>query len=65
MDGYVSSLQERVHVNLAQNELTELAILWELVNGPNKRRFYDLYGQISSLIIVEVDEPLIRAAIQF
>ena len=31
----------------------------------NKRKFYDLYGQIVSLITVKVDEPLIRAAIQF
>ena len=45
--------------------MTELAGLWELVNRPNKRKFYDLYGQIASFIIVEVDKPLIRAAIQF
>ena len=65
MDGYVSSLPEEVHVDLAQNKLTELAGLWELVNGPNKKKFYDLYGQIASLITVNVDEPLIRVAIQF
>ena len=65
IDGYVSSLLEEVHVDLSQNKLTELAGLWELVSGPNKRKFYDLYGQIASLITVEVDEPLIRAAIQF
>ena len=65
MDGYVSSLPEEVHVNLEQNKLAELASLWELVNGPNKRRFYELYGQIASLITVKVDKPLIRAAIQF
>ena len=63
-DGYVSLLSEEVHVDLSQNKLTELASLWELVNGPNKRKFYDLYGQIASLIYVEVDEPLIRAVIQ-
>ena len=44
MDGYVSSLPEEVHVNLEQNKLTELANLWELVSGSNKRRFYELYG---------------------
>ena len=65
IDGYVSSLSEEVHVDLSQNKLTELAGLWELVSGPNKRKFYDLYGQIASLITVEVDEPLIKAAIQF
>ena len=65
MDGYVSSLPEEVHVDLEQNKLTELAGLWELVSGSNKRKFYDLYGQIASLITVKVDEPLIRAAIQF
>ena len=65
MDGYVSSLPEEVHMDLEQNKLTELAGLWELVSGPNKKKFYDLYGQIASLITVKVDEPLIRAAIQF
>ena len=65
IDGYVSSLPEKVHVDLLQNKLTELVGLWELVSGPNKRKFYDLYEQITSLINVEVDEPLIRSAIQF
>ena len=52
-------------MDLAQNKLIELAGLWELVSGPNKRKFYDLYGQIASLITVEIDEPLIKAAIEF
>ena len=65
MDGYVSSLPKEVHVDLAQNKLIKLTGLWELVSGPNKRKFYDLYGQITSLITIEVDEPLIRATIQF
>ena len=65
IDGYVSSLPEGIHVDLSQNKLTELASLWELVSGPNKRKFYDLYGQIASLITIKVDELLIRAAIQF
>ena len=58
-------MPEGIHVDLSQNKLIELAGLWELVSGPNKRKFYDLYGQIAFLITVEVDEPLIRAAIQF
>ena len=65
IDGYVSSLPEEIHIDLAQNKLTKLVGLWELVSGPNKRKFYDLYGQIVSLINVKVDEPLIRAVIQF
>ena len=36
VDGYVLSLPEEVHVDLAQNKLTELAGRWELVSGPNK-----------------------------
>ena len=44
VDDYVLSLLEEVHLDLAQNKLMELASLWELVSGPNKRRFYDLYG---------------------
>ena len=65
VDDYVLSLLEEVHLDLVQNKLMELASLWELVSRPNKRRFYDLYGQIASLITVEVDDSLIRAAIQF
>ena len=42
IDGYVFSLSEEVYVDLSQNKLTELAGLWELVSGPNKRNFYDL-----------------------
>ena len=56
---------EKVHIDLAQNRLIELAGLWELVSGPNMRRFYNQYGQIVSLMTVEVDEPLVRAVIQF
>ena len=52
VDDYMSLLLEEVHIDLAQNKLTELAGLWELVSGPNKRRFYDQYGQIAFLIIV-------------
>ena len=44
---------------------TELAGMWELVSGPNRRRFYDQYGQIASLVTMELEEPLIRAVIQF
>ena len=65
VDGYVSLLPDEVHIDLTQNKLIELAGLWELVSGPNKMKFYDQYGHISSLITVEVEEPLVRAAIQF
>ena len=65
VDGYMSSLPEKVHIDLAHNRLIELAGLWELVSGPNKRRFYDQYGWIAFLVTVEVDEPLVRAIIQF
>ena len=41
VDGYESSLPEEVHIDLAQNKLTELVSVWKLVSGPNKRRFYD------------------------
>ena len=64
-DGYVSSLPEEVHVELKQNDLTEFEKLWERISGPNKKKFYDQYGQIALLIAVKVDESLIQAAIQF
>ena len=43
-DGYVLSLPEEVHVKLKQNDLIELAKLWEQVSGPNKKKFCDQYG---------------------
>ena len=58
-DGYVLSLPEEVHVELKQNDLTELAKLWERVSGPNKKKFCDRYEQIASLMEVKVDESLI------
>ena len=64
-DVYVSFLPKGVYVDLKQNKLIELDDKWEHINGPNKRKFCDQYGQIASLIAVRVDEPLVRAAIQF
>ena len=52
-------------MELKQNDLTDLAKLWEQVSGSNKKKFCDQYGQIASLIAVKVDESLIRVAIQF
>ena len=43
-DDYVSSLSKEVHVELKQNDLTELASLWGQVSGPNKKKFCDQYG---------------------
>ena len=63
IDGYVSSLSKKVHADLSRNKLTELVGLWELVSGPNKRKFYDLYRQIASLINIEEDEPLFNFGI--
>ena len=62
---YVYSFLERVHVKLKQNNLAKLAGIWEQISGPNKRKFCDQYGQMASLIMVKVDESLIRAVIQF
>ena len=64
-DGFLSSLPKGVYVILTQNKLVELADIWKLVSGPNKKKFCDRYGQIASLMMVNVEESLIRAAIQF
>ena len=57
--------QKKVHIDLAQNRLIELASLWELVSGPNKRRFYDQYGLIASLITVEVESHWLELLFNF
>ena len=39
VDGYVSFLSEEVHVELKQNDLTELESIWGQVSGSNMKKF--------------------------
>ena len=62
--GYTSLLPEKVFTDLEQNDLSQLEEIWKRIKEPDKQRFIEKYGQIASLILVKVEEPLIRAALQ-
>ena len=62
--GYTSLLPEKVSTNLEQNDLSQLEEIWKRIKEPGKQRFVEKYGQIASLILVKVEEPLIKAAFQ-
>ena len=61
----VSSLPEKPYTDLTQNRLSDLATLWEQFSISKKKRFRDIYGDIASLILVPVEEPLLRAVMRF
>ena len=62
--GYTSLLPEKVSTDLEQNDLSQLEDIWKRIKEPGKQRFTKKYGQIASLILVKVEEPLIRTALQ-
>ena len=62
--GYTSFLPERVSTDLKRNDLSQLEEIWKRIKEPGKQRFTENYGQIAYLILVKVEEPLIRAALQ-
>ena len=62
--GYTPLLLEKVSTDLEQNDLSQLEEIWKRIKESGKQRFIGKYGQITSLIRVKVEEPLIRAALQ-
>ena len=62
--GYTPLLPEKVSTDLEQNDLSQLEEIWKRIKESGKQRFTEKYGQIASLILVKVEEPLIRAALQ-
>ena len=61
----MSSLPEEPCANFTQNGLSDLAILWGQYNISEKQIFRKTYGDITSLISVPVEEPVLRAALRF
>ena len=62
---YVSSLPKEPYTDLTQNLLSDLATLWEQFGISEKKKFREMYGDIASLILVPIEEPLLRAAMRF
>ena len=52
-------------MDLTQNRLSDLATLWEQFDISKKKRFRETYGDIASLILMPVEEPLLRATMRF
>ena len=63
--GHVSSLPEEPYTDLTQNRLSDLATLWEQFGVLEKKKFCETYIDITSLISVPVEEPLLRATLRF
>ena len=63
--GYIPSLPEESYVNLTQNNVSDLATIWEHIGQEAKESFRGKYRDIAALIAVVIDEPLLGAAIQF
>ena len=61
---YMTSLPEEIYIDLTHNSLAELVIIWGQTSEPNKRNFYEKYGQKASLIPIKVEDSLVRATIQ-
>ena len=62
---YVSSLPKEPYIDFTQNRLSDLATLWEQFGISKKKKFYETYGDISSLISVPIEEPLLQVAMRF
>ena len=63
--GYMSSLSEEPYTDLTQNSLSDLVILWGQFSTSEKKKFRETYGDIASLILVPVKEPLLQAVMRF
>ena len=59
ISSYMSSLPEESYTDLTQNCLSDLATLWEQFGISKKKRFHETYGDIASLILVPIEEPLL------
>ncbi|XP_022716541.1 uncharacterized protein LOC111275424 [Durio zibethinus] len=65
VEGYISVLLQSVHVDLSQNNISELEAIWKQWRMEKKESFSKKYGDVALLMSVKVDEQLMRPAIQF
>ena len=63
--GYDSSLPEEPYTDFTRNRLFDLATLWGQFSISEKKRFHETYGDITSLILVPVEESLLQAGMRF
>ncbi|KAG8480464.1 hypothetical protein CXB51_024688 [Gossypium anomalum] len=65
MEGCIPNLPEHVTVNVRQNNLDDLTRIWRQWDSDTRGIFTGRYGDITSLIAVNIDERLIQAMIRF
>ncbi|EOY24501.1 Uncharacterized protein TCM_016087 [Theobroma cacao] len=63
--GHISILPERVHLDLQQNDFTEMVGIWEQWRLAHRDNFQNKYGHIAWLLYVPVDDQMLRAIVQF
>lgn len=61
----IPELPKVVHVKFPKNKVSELADIWGHLDPGQKEKFQMKFGDIALLVQVEVNETLLRAAIQF
>ncbi|EOY21877.1 Uncharacterized protein TCM_014028 [Theobroma cacao] len=63
--GHVPILLERVHLDLQQNDFTDMVGIWEQWRRAHRDNFQNKYGHIAWLLYVPVDDQMLRAIVQF
>ena len=62
---YLSSLSEEPYTDFTQNHLFDLATLWGQFGTSKRQKFHKTYDDISSLISVPIEEPILQASLRF
>ncbi|XP_017976529.1 PREDICTED: uncharacterized protein LOC18596011 [Theobroma cacao] len=62
---HFSSLPDRVHLDLKQNDFTDLLNIWDKWGATTRANFDRKYGHIARLLKVQIDEQLLKAIVQF
>ena len=61
----MSSLPKKPYIDFTQNCLSDLATLWGQFSIFEKQMFRKTYGDITSLISIPIEEPVLRATLRF
>ena len=61
----MSSLHEKPYTDFTQNCSFDLATLWGQLGISEKQKFCKTCSDIASLILVPIEEPILRAALRF
>ena len=62
---HMSSLPEESYANFTHNHQFDLATLWGQLGISKKKTFRETYNEIAFLILVLIEELILRAALRF